>query len=216
MRHFLWPTLFCALLFFFGCQENSTSASSTSEAPAPQADTSAAVEAVRDQPVTFKGRIEELCDTLFTDYKQQEMDPVDKFPRFNRSNQNVFRLYRRSQPIKSKVNPRVYPRLTLKAYRFGDEKSVDATVEEYLNGQESSADQIELGDNIEALKSPPQFCAILGSQFILLQTSCIYEHPTYDEMRERFFGWVESQADVRYAWEVTCEAGRTEYRVGGK
>ena len=214
------PLFICLLILFtltfYGCEEAQSSESkkeTTSEVEVENNDQNG-VEAVPEKQLTFAERIGVLCDTLFSDYRDQDMQIVDRFPKFKRANQSIYRRFRRKDPIKIDINPRVYPRLTLKAFRFGDEKSALAAVEEWLNEMESSEDQIELGKPVEALKSPPYFCAVLGTQFIAVQSSCLYQHASYDEMRNRFFGWVLGQEDVRFAWEITCSAGKIEYRFG--
>ena len=215
-RHFLFCLLILLTLPFAGCEEEQAT-NSEKETPTEvekEASEVAGLESVPETQLTFAERINVLCDTLFSDYRKQDMQVVDKFPKFKRANQSIYRRFRRKDPIKVEINPRVYPRLTLKAFRFGDEKSAKAAVEEWLNEMESSEDKIELGKPVEALKSPPYFCAVLGTQFISVQSSCLYQHPTYDEMRNRFFSWVLAQADVRFAWEVSCSAGKIEYKYG--
>jgi len=207
--------LFGAGLALSGCQEAppATEPSAANQPASGSPDASQSIETVQTRTVSFSQRVQALCDTLFPEYREQELSPVDKMPRFPRANQSLYRQFRRSKPVRIEINPRVYPRVTLKAFRFADAKTADRTVDQFLNGHEHSRDTIVIGHPVEAFKSPPHFCAVLGSQFILLQTSCLYQHPTYDEMRKRFFAWVEGQADVRYTWEVTCEAGKIDWRV---
>ena len=173
----------------------------------PQVD---ALEKVEIQEAKFSDRMDDLLAGLFPDYREEKMQQVDQTPKFKEANRSIYRKFRRAEPIEIALSKSAYPRLSVKAFRFSGPAVAQKVATDWLAGHEHSEDSIILGEPIEALKSPPHFCAIFQNELYLIQTSCIYQHPTYDEMRERFQAWAgEIGADM--AWEITCAAGKVEW-----
>ena len=153
-----------------------------------------------------------FCTDLVTDeYKEVAMDPLDRLPKFNEANESLFRRYQVRKPVTLKKGMKTYPRFIIKSYRFASEKAADRAATRWLNDFETSADSIALGDPVDAVKSPPLFCSLRENGLFILQTACIYQHPTQDSLKNRFFTWMEDNG-ARMGWEIGCDAGRLTYR----
>lgn len=168
------------------------------------------VESVEIRPAKFADRADDLLKTLFVDYREEKMQAVDQTPKFKEANRSIYRKFRRSQPIEVALSKNAYPRLTVKAFRFAEQEKAEEVSLRWLSGHETSGDSLVLGGPIDALKSPPHFCALVRNEFYLVQTSCIYQHESYDEMRERFEAWAK-RSEATHAWEITCEAGKVRW-----
>lgn len=165
-------------------------------------------EKVEINEAKFSDRMDDLLAGLFPDYKEEKMQAVDQTPKFKEANRSIYRKFRRTEPIEIALSKSAYPRLSVKAFRFSKPSIAQKVAVDWLGSHEHSGDSIVLGEEIEALKSPPHFCALYQSELFLIQTSCIYQHATYDEMRTRFEAWAKG-VGVDMAWEITCAAGKT-------
>ena len=211
------------LTLAIGCDEQNEQSDSgnqdTTQAPVteqidhqPNDQPSDPVQSVSTGPKNFGELVELFGADLVTDeYKEIAMDPLDQLPKFNEANESHFRRYQVRKPVTLKKGMKTYPRFILKCYRFASEKAADRAATRWLNDFETSADSIALGDPVDAVKSPPLFCSLREEGFFILQTACIYQHPTQDSLKERFFTWMEDNG-ARMGWEIGCDAGRLSYR----
>ena len=184
--------------------EISTSTNSQNNAPV--------VEAVREDE-TLSEVVDRLLTTVFPDFKEGKMDPFGTIPKFKTARSAIWKRMQRTKPIAIKKTNQAFPRFFLKAYRFPDKKELAKMVTEWLNGHESSQDNISIGDAVEAFKSPPLLCAISGNDFFIVQTGCVYESPEWDASKKAFFEFFDGE-EAEYSWEVTCQAGKTIYVRG--
>lgn len=237
LPHYLFlPLVIVGLFFFTSCDNNSggntglsgdslASNSNTNDengsghAPAvdnPNGSTNNpdqnAVQTVSTGPKNFTELVELFTVDLIADeYKKVKMDPLDQLPKFNEANESIFLRYQMRKPTQVDRGMKTYPRFILKSYRFATEDAADRAVTGWLNDFESSADSIALGQEVEAVKSPPLFCALREDGFFILQTACVYQHTSLDNLKERFFTWMEDTGG-RMGWEISCEAGKLTYR----
>lgn len=159
---------------------------------------------------TFSQRFERFVTTVFEpDYKRRKMDPMDRFPQFKEAPQSTFVRLQKAQPISNSAGRSVYPRLLVKGYRFPDQKLARSATYDWLAEMEHRPDTIRLGQDVDYIKSPPQFGAISNGELYLVQTACIYQHASYDAVREAFIDFWE-KANAAYIFEIECE-GRLHY-----
>lgn len=122
----------------------------------------------------------------------------------------MFRRMRILKPINIKVGSKVYPRHTVKGYKFASQTAMENQLAEWLNEHESSADSIKIGDDIDALKSPPILIFTTTDQLYMVQTSCMYRGEEWDRIHAAFEELVPDPETV-YVLEIGCEAGKTVY-----
>ncbi len=214
------------MLFFLSCETDSESEGSNNppgnfntdsinayalQSPALDRP-SEAFQTVISSPKNFTELVELFTVYLVKDeYRKVKMDPLDQLPKFNEANEHIFLRYQMKKPTLVDQGINTYPRFILKCYRFTTEEAANQAVTSWLNGFESSADSIALGQEVMTVKSPPLFCALLENDFFILQTSCIYQHESLDSLKSRYFTWME-ETGGRMAWEIGCDAGRVTYQ----
>lgn len=208
-RFSIFFLLLAACLIWAACGEDSPSDNAPQEPSAAQ-DSSGGINSVEIQAAKFSDRVEDMMEVLFVDYHEEKMDQMDQTPSFKTANRSIYRKFRRVEPIEIDMTPNAYPRLSMKAFRFAEAGLARKEATAWLAGMEHSEDSIVLGQPIRALKSPPYFCALRQNELYLVQASCIYQHPSYDEMRERFHAWAAASG-VELGWEITCAAGKVEW-----
>jgi|GEM_PF-5203350 len=205
-------SLLFLVLFLASCGEDSTSESQSlpsQETTEPKND-NGAITTVPTGPKNFEQLVNQLIsEVIEKDYKQTKMDPMDALPIFGEANQTLFHRFQKRKPVGTKIG-KLFPRFTLKSYRFATEASADQRVTEWLNAFDSSSDSILLGQAVEAVKSPPLFCALREESFFILQTACLYEHPSQDKLKADYFAWMENTGG-RMGWEISCKAGQLIY-----
>lgn len=214
-RHLLFSCLLAYLFLLPSCTEektntsaNSGTPSTTSPTPPPQEKES--VSMVPTGPKNFDQLVTQLItEVIDEDYKETKMDLMDQLPRFNEANQTLFHRFQKRKPVGTKIG-KLFPRFTLKSYRFATEATADKTATTWLNQFDSSADSIQLGEPVKAVKSPPLFCALREESFFILQTACLYQHPSQDSLKADFFAWMEDTGG-RMGWEISCKAGELTY-----
>lgn len=196
-------------LLALGCREESKPKTSPESPSSNQP--SLTLEQADKGTETFSQRSERFNKELFAGrYKSKKMDPMDHFPQFKTAPQSMFRRYQMVKPISNASGKSIFPRVTAKGYRFPSEKVADEAVLGWLNGFDSSEDSISLGQEIKYVKSPPLFAAVWKNEFYIVQTACIYQHSTYDELRDAFNGfWEEEKA--KYVLEIDCNGGHLHY-----
>ena len=124
---------------------------------------------------------------MFPDYKTVEMDPMEAYPKYDGAQETVFRRIRMINPISNSFGKAVYPRLLMKAFRFGSAAALTKDVETWLNSLGSATKGIEIGQDVKAVKSPPLLCAVVNMDFLVLQTGCVYEGKEWTASIAHFF-----------------------------
>ncbi|MCB9233573.1 MAG: hypothetical protein H6581_18090 [Bacteroidia bacterium] len=164
------------------------------------------------QEMNFETRVREVTQKLFsTDFKEDRIDVMEETPRWSNSKKSVFKKYLRQQTIANEYGNKIYIRPIFKAWEFKSEADMRTTLSDWLNGHESSdPDQIELGENVEALKSPPFVCAIRNQEIYMIFSACVFSGEAWDNLKKAF--WDEfSQKGTLYLFEVACGAGTLTY-----
>lgn len=151
--------------------------------------------------------------TIFPDYKDVEMDPMEAYPKYDHAQGTLFGRIRRRNPITNSHGDESYPRLLLKAYRFASPEALRGDVEPWLNTLGSTTKDLKLGQSA-TVKSPPLLCAVLQNDFLVVQAACIYEGEEWTATEALFFKTVEEQG-AAYAFQVKCKTGALAYRIGG-
>jgi hypothetical protein len=151
---------------------------------------------------------------IFPDYKVVEMDPMEAYPKFKTAQETTFSRIRMKIPISNAYGKAIYPRLLLKAYRFANEQVLALEVEAWLNTLGSATHDIQLGQNVNSVKSPPLLCAVVGNDFFLVQAACVYEGKEWTATEQLFFATLNGQG-ASYAWKVKCDGGELVYITGG-
>lgn len=164
--------------------------------------------------LNFVQQLDQWQADIFPDYKTVEMDPMEAYPKYDGAKETLFRRLRMSNPISNSYGKAVYPRLLIKAYRFGDAASLTKDVEAWLNTLGSATKNIELGQNVKAVKSPPLLCAVIQNDFLVVQSGCVYEGKEWDATVALFFEKMKASG-AAYAWQIHCNGGELRYEIGG-
>jgi hypothetical protein len=201
--------LIIAAMLAAGCTESKKGTDSP-ETPLPSPTTQLENKS-QSQAESLDASATALAEKVFPEFQQVKMDPLDAFPVFQTTKAQSFHRLQRKAPITVKVG-RAYPRIILKAYQFVSEEDASKEVTVWLNGLPSSAEKIELGQEVKSVKSPPLYCALIGKTFYIVQAACLYDGPEWQENRKLFFAeMAEQKAD--YAWEINCNKGELTYQI---
>lgn len=163
---------------------------------------------------TFDQLVEQWAMELFPDYKTVEMDPLEAYPKYKGAQTTRFRRLRIKSPISNHYGKAVYPRILMKVYRFAAPSALTHDVEQWLGSLGSEKQDIQLGQAAQSLKSPPLLCAVVGSDFLVVQWACVYDGKEWMANMELFFSKMEDYG-ASYAFEIQCKGGELIYRIGG-
>jgi hypothetical protein len=159
-------------------------------------------------------RVDQWSNEIFPDYKKVEMDPMEAYPKYKSASETIFSRIRTKNPISNAYGKAIYPKLLLKAYRFGSQQALTKEVEAWLNSLGSATKEIQLGQHVDAVKSAPTLCAIIDEDFFLVQTACLQEGKEWTASKELFIQSFSSQG-ASYIWEIKCGGGEIIYQAGG-
>ncbi|MFN8394621.1 MAG: hypothetical protein U0176_08120 [Bacteroidia bacterium] len=157
-------------------------------------------------------QVDQWITEIFPEYKVVELDPMDAYPQYKGSQQTIFKRLRMKNPISNSYGKAVYPRVLMKAYRFIAPSALTKDVEEWLNSLGSTTKGIELGQEGVSVKSPPHLCAVVGNDFLVVQSGCIYEGPEWSATKKLFFDKMREQ-NAAYAFEIQCDGGKVSYEI---
>ena len=222
MKHRIlaWTFSFCIAALIFGCQSQNNSTPKTDRQnqtePLPDLDaaqngTSATIEA---QEKSFEEQVSQWIADIFPEFKRSAGDPMDAYPKYKTAKNSLFATLRRNNPISNDFGKAVYMRILLKAYRFGNEKDQRSEVEAWLNGMNSATANIVLGQSVKDLKSPLSLCALVGDDFIVAQSGCVYAGPDWDKTEAGFFETMKA-AGASYTFKIGC-SGEISYLIKGQ
>jgi hypothetical protein len=160
--------------------------------------------------LTFAQQLDQWATDLFPDYKTVEMDPMEAYPLYDHAKETHFKRLRMKNPISNSYGKAVYPRVLLKAYRFGSSADLAKDVEAWLNSLGSPTKGIQLGQDVKEVKSPPLLCAVVGNDFLVAQMGCVYEG---EEMTASIGLFMEKMkaAGASYLWQIKCKSGELVY-----
>lgn len=164
--------------------------------------------------LTIEQQLAQWSAEIFPDYKAVEMDPMEAYPRYKSAQGTAFSRIRMKNPISNDYGKAVYPRVLLKAYRFATPTALTTEVEAWLNTLGSETKNISLGQHVKAMKSPPLLCAIVASDFFVVQSACVYAGKEWSATEELFFKTLNGQG-AAYAWKIQCDGGELVYVTGG-
>lgn len=165
---------------------------------------------VGDGEESFGAWNQRLETSIFgEDYKSVSMDQVDKQPRLLKAIREKFVQYRKKKPVNSKYGKQ-YPRFVWKAWQFSSRKQMETELLEWLNSHDSSdPDSISLGENVDALKSPPLVCAVFDKVFFIAKGACLYGE-SWNGIADNFKEVLAGE-QPRYHFEIGCEGGKLSY-----
>ena len=211
--HILFSALFAAL-FIFSC--GSEEGNSTTQTPADTTakDTAKVVDKVENNPnpsISFADELKMFVDKVFPEFKEVKMEEKDATPKFKTATKSVYKRLQRRQPIPTEMTNAAYPRVFVKVWQFADSTTLNAELTGWLNSHESSDANIELGENVDNLKSPPLLCAVVANTVLMVQYACVYNGPEWDKNTEAFFAAMKEK-NARYVWEIQCNSGKLEYQ----
>jgi hypothetical protein len=167
------------------------------------------------KPLTFTEQVDAWAAELLPDYKTVDMDPMEAYPKYDGAKETIFRRLRMKNPISNSYGKAVYPRVLVKAYRFPSEAALTKDVEAWLNTLGSTTKNIQLGQSVKAVKSPPLLCAVINNDFLVLQLGCVYEGQELTDTVTLFFEKMKTWS-AAYAWQVKCKTGELKYEIGGE
>jgi hypothetical protein len=166
------------------------------------------------QTLTLAQQVEKWTIEIFPDYKKVDMDPMEAYPKYKTAQETIFSRIRMKSPISNAYGKSVYPRLLLKAYRFASREALTTEVEAWLNTLGSEIKNIELGQAVKAVKSPPMLCAVVENDFFAVQAACVYDGKEWTATEELFFSSLANQG-AAYTWKIKCNGGEIVYMTGG-
>ena len=165
------------------------------------------------QAMTFEEQVTQWIADIFPEFKRAAGDPMDAYPKYKSAQKNLFATLRRKNPVSNSFGRAVYMRILLKAYRFPDEATRKTEVEVWLNGMNSKTENIVLGQSVNDLKSPLSLCALIGNDFIVAQSGCVYAGPDWDKTEAGFFDAMKA-GGASHTFKIGCK-GKMTYLVGG-
>lgn len=169
------------------------------------------INATQGRQMSFQTLVAQWTNAIFSEYKKVEMDPMEAFPKYKTAQEIYFNRLRRKNPISNGFGKAVYPRVLLKAYRFGSEAALTKEVEAWLNDFEGSGGQLKLGQGGANLKSPPLLCAIIQQDFFVVQSACVYESKEWTATEELFEAIMKDEG-ANYIFKIGCKAGDLSYQ----
>lgn len=203
-----WPIFLLGITFLFSsCQQLPSNAPQAEGQTQPKI--SEPISAVSDPQLTFGQHVGDWIEKVFPEYEQAEGDPMDAYPKYKTAKASLFSTLRRTNPISNRFGKAVYPRILLKTYQFEDEASLRMEIEAWLNGMQSSITDIKLGQIVTDLKSPLSLCAVLGTEFWVAQSGCVYDGKDWDITERRFFDFMRAE-DAIYTFKIDCQ-GKINY-----
>lgn len=159
-------------------------------------------------PATLAARMDQLCDSIFEgQFNRIKLEETDLTQHFPGEKETDYRRFVSLKAIKNSFGRGIQPRMTLRATRFADSTALRKNLEDWLNGMEHSGDKIVLGNNVEALKSPPFLCAVVDRDLFILKTACVYTGKEFDQLEALFFNLFRRR-NASLMFRVTCEAGK--------
>lgn len=164
--------------------------------------------------LTFAQQVTQWSSDIFPDYAPVEMDAMEAYPKYKNASETIFRRLRVKNPISNDYGKAVYPRVLIKAYRFASTTALTKDVEEWLNSLGSEIKNIELGQSVKKVKSPPLLCAVVDNDFIVAQWGCVYQSKEWTATEALFFEKMKFSG-AAYAWKIKCDGGELEYLIGG-
>jgi hypothetical protein len=165
--------------------------------------------------LTLAQQVEQWSLEIFPEYKVVEMDPMEAYPKYKTAQETIFSRLRMKNPISNAYGKAVYPRLLIKAYRFAAPTALTKEVEAWLNTLGSATQGIQLGQAVDAVKSPPLLCAVVNNDFLVVQGGCVYDGAEWTATKALFFKTLETQGAI-YTFEVQCKGGALVYHAGGE
>lgn len=218
-RILVWTFSFCIATMMFSCQSEKKPSNSSGKQdahgtlPDLNATQNGTSTVAGTQQKTFEEQVSQWIADIFPEFKRATGDPMDAYPKYKTAQKSLFATLRRNNPVSNDFGKAVYMRILLKSYRFGDQKAMQTEVETWLNGMNSKTENIVLGQSVKDLKSPLSLCALVGNDFIVAQSGCVYAGPDWDKTEAGFFDAMKA-AGASHTFKIGCE-GEITYLVGG-